>query len=200
MRPEKNRGSKGWLGFVFACFQGDLGTDVSSALNALGSVHVLLTDPLLSGALCPLKASWIALWTRQLLQLQPLGLDFSQLEIYPCPNAVYLEAGKVALFISIWKHSLRKSVLRVKELRFLTIACILWGFMLNFPLCHQVRFQQLFFTLPQLLSWAAASLKTHDSTLPFIYLGGPLDSGGLDSALEWTQGYFSRFLSSYANI
>lgn len=35
----------------------DLGTDVLSALNALGSIHVLRTDPLLSGALCPLKAS-----------------------------------------------------------------------------------------------------------------------------------------------
>lgn len=37
--------------------KGDLGTDVLCVLNALGAIHVLLTDPLLSGALCPLKAS-----------------------------------------------------------------------------------------------------------------------------------------------
>lgn len=41
--------------------KGDLGTDVLSALNASRSIRVLLTDPLLSGALCPLKASSIAL-------------------------------------------------------------------------------------------------------------------------------------------
>jgi hypothetical protein len=37
--------------------KGDLETDVLSVLNALGSIHILPTDPLLSGALCPLKAS-----------------------------------------------------------------------------------------------------------------------------------------------
>lgn len=37
--------------------KGDLGTDVLSVLSTLGSVHALLTDPRLSGALCPLKAS-----------------------------------------------------------------------------------------------------------------------------------------------
>lgn len=55
--PEKTWRLKVDLDSIGSVSKGDLGTDVLSALNALGSVHVLLTDPLLSGALCPRKAS-----------------------------------------------------------------------------------------------------------------------------------------------
>lgn len=60
---------------------------------------------------------------------------------------------------------------RAKELRFLLTACILCGFMLTFFLCHQGQISAPFLYAPQLLSWATASLKTHNSDA--LYLGGP---------------------------
>lgn len=90
---------------------------------------------------------------------------------------------------------LKKSVFKVKMSTDLRKLQVFYRLFWLFILCHRVRFQNLSCTFGHLLNWAIASLKTHHSSV--LYLWTSLGSRGLESALEWmNRDCLSEFFSS----
>lgn len=88
------------------------------------------------------------------------------------------EQGKWLFFLKCVEAFPEEDCVEVKGALIAKTASILHGFVLTFPLSNQVKFQHLSVYFSQLLSWATASLKTHQSNA--LYFGGLLGSRGIE--------------------
>lgn len=123
---------------------------------------------------------------------------FASLKFIHAPMLYIWEQKREIFFFlkkSTWYHLLEKCVFKVKMSTDLWKLQAFYRLFWLFILCHRIRFQHLLCTFGHLLNWAIASLKTHHSSV--LYLWTSLGSRGLESALEWMNGdCLSEFLSS----